>query len=140
MLWTSIATGKRPYNHGILGFTEPTPDGGSVQPMTALSRKRKALWNILNQQGMASQRRRVVAVPSRRAAQGAMVSDHFHTAVGPPEEPWPVLPHSVHPPELARPLAALRVTRWSSGPRRSCPSCRRRRRSTRTRTVDWLRS
>ena len=27
MLWTSIATGKRPFKHGILGFTEPTPDG-----------------------------------------------------------------------------------------------------------------
>ena len=39
MLWTSITTGKRPYKHGILGFTEPTPDGTSVQPVTNLSRK-----------------------------------------------------------------------------------------------------
>ena len=35
MLWTSIATGKRPCDHGILGFTEPTPDGGAVQPVSA---------------------------------------------------------------------------------------------------------
>ena len=27
MLWTSIATGKRPYKHGIHGFSEPIPDG-----------------------------------------------------------------------------------------------------------------
>ena len=26
-LWTSIATGKRPYKHGIHGFTEPDPSG-----------------------------------------------------------------------------------------------------------------
>ncbi|MFK7904898.1 MAG: alkaline phosphatase family protein, partial [Chitinophagales bacterium] len=24
-LWTSISTGKRPYQHGILGFSEPDP-------------------------------------------------------------------------------------------------------------------
>ena len=49
MLWTSIATGKRPFKHGIYGFSEPTPDGKSVQPMTNVSRKCKAVWNILNQ-------------------------------------------------------------------------------------------
>ena len=27
MVWTSIATGKRPAKHGIHGFTEPTEDG-----------------------------------------------------------------------------------------------------------------
>ena len=38
MLWTSIATGKRPFKHGIHGFSEPTPDGRGVQPVTNLSR------------------------------------------------------------------------------------------------------
>jgi len=42
MLWTSIATGKRPFKHGILGFSEPTPDGRDVQPVTNLSRTSKA--------------------------------------------------------------------------------------------------
>jgi predicted AlkP superfamily phosphohydrolase/phosphomutase len=40
MLWTSIATGKRPYKHGIYGFTEPQPNGNGVQPMTNISRTR----------------------------------------------------------------------------------------------------
>ena len=44
MLWTSIATGKRPFKHGIHGFSEPAPDGRGVQPVTNLSRKSKALW------------------------------------------------------------------------------------------------
>ncbi len=121
MLWTSIATGKRPYDHGILGFTEPTPDGGTVQPVSALSRKTKALWNILNQQGMTSH---VVGWwPSHpvEPLRGAMVSNHFHTAVGPPEEPWPVVPHSVHPPELASALAPLRVNPMELGPEEILP-------------------
>ena len=32
MLWNSIGTGKRPYKHGIHGFTEPMPDGKGVRP------------------------------------------------------------------------------------------------------------
>ena len=51
MLWTSITTGKRPSKHGIWGFSEPTADGKSVTPITNASRKCKALWNILSQQG-----------------------------------------------------------------------------------------
>lgn len=54
MLWTSIATGKRPYKHGILGFSEPTPDGTRVRPVSSRSRKTKALWNILHQKGLKS--------------------------------------------------------------------------------------
>jgi hypothetical protein len=34
MLWTSIATGKRPFKHGIHGFSEPEPDGSRVRPVT----------------------------------------------------------------------------------------------------------
>jgi len=37
MLWTSIATGKRAYKHGIYGFSEPTPDGRSIRPISNLS-------------------------------------------------------------------------------------------------------
>ena len=37
MLWTSIATGKRPAKHGVHGFVEPLPDGGrAVRPVTTL--------------------------------------------------------------------------------------------------------
>ena len=42
MLWTSIATGKRPYKHGVLGFTEPTEDASGIRPVSSLSRKVKA--------------------------------------------------------------------------------------------------
>ncbi|MDP2430660.1 MAG: alkaline phosphatase family protein [Pseudomonadota bacterium] len=109
MLWTSIATGKRPYKHGIYGFTEPTPDGGGIQPVSQLSRKTKAIWNILNQSGYRSH---VIGWwPSHpvEPINGVMVSNHFHTAIGPPEEPWPLAPGMVHPERLAETLAALRI-------------------------------
>src|SRR6476660_367368 len=54
MLWTSIATGKRADKHGICGFTEPLPDGSGVRPITVLSRKTKAVWNMLTQTGRRS--------------------------------------------------------------------------------------
>jgi hypothetical protein len=54
LLWTAIATGKRPYYYGVLGFPEVTPDGGAVQPVSQRSRRTKAPWNILNQQGLRS--------------------------------------------------------------------------------------
>ena len=54
ILWTSIATGKRPTKHGITGFIEPTRDARAVRPVSSLSRRCKALWNILGQNGLRS--------------------------------------------------------------------------------------
>jgi predicted AlkP superfamily phosphohydrolase/phosphomutase/tetratricopeptide (TPR) repeat protein len=108
MLWTSIATGKRPPKHGILGFTEPTPDGAAVRPVSSLSRTTKAFWNILHQQGLRSH---VIGWwPSApvEPIDGVMVSNHFHHAVGPLEVPWPLPPASVHPARLRDTLAELR--------------------------------
>ena len=34
MLWTSIATGKRAYKHGIHGFSEPCPNNGAIRPLS----------------------------------------------------------------------------------------------------------
>ena len=109
MLWTSIATGKRPFQHGIHGFAEPTPDGTGVQPVSNLSRKCKAVWNILNQNGL---RCNVIGWwPSHPAEpiDGVTVSDHFHKAYAPLEKGWPVLPASVHPWSLAEKLAECRL-------------------------------
>lgn len=109
MLWTSIATGKRPYKHGIYGFTEPMPNGNGVQPMTNISRSSKAIWNILNQQ---DERSVVVGWwPSHPAEpiRGAMVSDYFQKAPKKPGDAWPLQPNTVHPPEIFKEIAPLRV-------------------------------
>ena len=109
MLWTSIATGKRAYKHGIHGFSEPLPDGSGVRPVSLLSRKTKAVWNILNQSGHRS-----IVVgwwPSHPAEplNGVMVSNYFHQPVGKPGGNPPLPPGTVHPPDLAKSLGDLRV-------------------------------
>jgi predicted AlkP superfamily phosphohydrolase/phosphomutase/tetratricopeptide (TPR) repeat protein len=109
MLWTSIATGKRPFKHGVLGFAEPTQDGRGIRPVTNLSREAKALWNILNQNELRS-----IVVgwwPSHPAEpiNGVMVSDHFHRVVAPLEKGWPLRANSVHPTRLAGPVGSVRV-------------------------------
>lgn len=109
MLWTSIATGKRPFKHGIHGFTEPAPDGSGVRPITNLSRKAKALWNILSQNELRS-----VVIgwwPSHPAEpiRGVMVSDRYHRARGPLSDGWPMPANTVHPADLAGVLAAQRI-------------------------------
>ena len=109
MLWTSIATGKRPFKHGIHGFSEPTPDGRGVQPVSNLSRKSKALWNILSQNDLRS-----VVIgwwPSHPAEpiHGVMVSNHYQHAGKALHEGWPLPANAVHPPELSGTLAGLRM-------------------------------
>src|SRR2546425_8048331 len=109
MLWTSIATGKRAYKHGIHGFSEPLPDSSGVRPITLLSRKTKAVWNILNQTGHRSL---VVGWwPSHPAEplNGVMVSNHFQQPVGRPGELPPLPAGTVQPPSLAASLGELRV-------------------------------
>ncbi len=113
MLWTSIATGKRPFKHGILGFTEPKTDGSGVQPVLNTSRKCKAIWNILNQEGYKSH---VVGWwPSHPAEpiNGTMVSNFYQKAKIPKEgevlDFWPMLKDIVHPKRLSHILAKLRI-------------------------------
>lgn len=109
MLWTSIATGKHAWKHGVHGFAEPTPDGKGVRPISGTSRTTKAVWNILNQQNYKCH---VVGWwPSNPVDQldGVTVSNLYQK---PPEnlsDPWPMLPGTVHPPELRKTLAGLRV-------------------------------
>src|SRR3954451_6933816 len=109
MLWTSIATGKRAYKHGIHGFSEPLPDASGVRPITLLARKTKAVWNILNQTGHRSL---VVGWwPSHPAEpiDGVMASNHFPQPVATPDSVPPLPVGTVHPPSLAESLGELRV-------------------------------
>ena len=109
MLWTSIATGKTADQHGVLGFVEPTPDGSGIRPCSVTSRKAKAIWNILNQQGY---RCHVVGWwPSHPAEpiNGVAVSNLFNHASRPAGKSWPMPRGSVHPNVLHETIAALRV-------------------------------
>ena len=54
MLWSSVATGKTPDKHGVLGFLEVTSDRKGLRAVTANSRKSKAVWNIFHNQNLKS--------------------------------------------------------------------------------------
>ena len=108
MLWTSIATGKHAFKHGILGFTEPDPNTGGIRPITNLSRKTKAIWNILSQVGLKSN---IIGWwPSHPAEpiNGVMVSNLYQKIPRPINAFWPLKPSAVHPKRLIRNLAQLR--------------------------------
>lgn len=53
LLWTSVATGKRAHEHGVLGFVEESMEG--PRPISSRQRKVPALWNILSEAGYRSQ-------------------------------------------------------------------------------------
>lgn len=108
-LWTSIATGKRPYKHGIHGFTEPNASGDGLHPVYSTSRKCKAIWNIFTQHQLKTH---VVGWwPSHPAEpiNGVMVSNLYQQAKGKIEDAWPLMNGAVHPASQSDLYAKLRV-------------------------------
>ena len=53
IVWTTIATGRKPQDHGVFDFIEIGSDGQPT-PITSLRRKVPALWNIAGQFGWSS--------------------------------------------------------------------------------------
>jgi predicted AlkP superfamily phosphohydrolase/phosphomutase/tetratricopeptide (TPR) repeat protein len=109
MLWTSIATGKRASKHGICGFTEPLPDASGLGPVRSTSRKCKAIWNILSQNGLKSNIVGWFASNPAEPINGVMITDQF---LRPPQKTRTgesVLVETVYPPALAKSAADLRV-------------------------------
>jgi len=109
ILWTSIATGKRAYQHGIHGFVEPTPDGTALRPAASTTRQAKALWNILAQSGKRCQALNWYASHPAENIGGVCVSNLFPVApASTAPENWPTQPGSVFPAGMAEDLAELR--------------------------------
>lgn len=120
MLWTSLATGKHADAHGILGFVEPDPESGGVRPVRSASRRCKALWNILSEQG-----RKVgvvhwlVSHPAERV-NGFMVSDRFLAPVA-RRMADPADLHATWPADLAGDLMPVLVGPVDVTPRQLYP-------------------
>ncbi len=109
MLWTSIATGKRAYDHGIHGFVEVDSLTGNILPVRATTRKAKAIWNILNEAGLKTNV--VNWWPSHPAEKlnGAVVTNQFHKDAPTHGEDWPLETGSVFPENLFENLKELRI-------------------------------
>lgn len=111
MLWTSIATGKRGYDHGVLGFTEVDPLSGRVQPVTAASRRCRAVWDILAAQGLRCHVLGWFASHGGQIPHGSVVSNLYPVPTAPPGKEWPPAPRgTIWPEEHADALNALRVS------------------------------
>ncbi len=109
MLWTSIATGKRPYKHGILGFTEVSPDQTRVRPVLSSSRKVRAIWDILSDKELKTH---VVGWwPSHpaEAMNGVCISNMYQKHKGGINDSWPMPPKSVYPDSLTEYFSKFRV-------------------------------
>ncbi|WP_340075889.1 alkaline phosphatase family protein [Leptobacterium sp. I13] len=112
MLWSSVATGKTPEKHGVLGFIELLPNMKGIRPVTVHSRKAKAIWNILHHKGYKSNL--VGWWPSHPAEpiNGVVVSDKFHTIVndGDTKKEDAVIKGAVYPESLTEVLKDLRMS------------------------------
>lgn len=108
MLWTTVATGKTPDKHGVLGFIELHPEQQAIRPVTVTSRKSKALWNIFHHQGMKSNL--VGWWPSFPAEpiRGNVVSDKFQKKLKYDKKDEPLGKGVVHPASLETEMKELR--------------------------------
>ena len=106
ILWTTIATGRRPEDHRVLDFMVDVPGGGQA-PVTSSERRVAALWNVF------SERERSVAVVGwlatwpAESVRGTIVTDRVamrlaEAAAAPDPRAW-------FPASRARELGALLV-------------------------------
>ncbi len=51
IVWTTIATGRRPLDHGIMGFL--TVRNGKTEPVRSDERQVRAFWNIASEMGVS---------------------------------------------------------------------------------------
>jgi tetratricopeptide (TPR) repeat protein len=102
IIWTTIATGKPPEQHGIGHFVAVNPKTGEDLPVTSQMRRVKAVWNVLSNAG-----RRVAVVGwwatwPAEAVNGVVVSDHtcYHFLFAEGAGGGGMRPGLVHPPDL----------------------------------------
>lgn len=81
VIWTTVATGRRPVDHGIRGFTARLPNGREI-PVTSSLRKARAIWELANRRGLSVGVIGWWATWPAEEVQGYMVSDHANPAFG----------------------------------------------------------
>ena len=81
MLWTTIATGHKPSEHGITGFLAPTQSGEQV-PVTSNLRHTETLWTIASRTGRTVNVIGWYVTWPTEAINGVMVADR----IGPQRE------------------------------------------------------
>ncbi len=108
LIWTSIATGRLPDDHGVLDFVVKDPKTGKDIPITNQFRKVHAFWNIMSYVGMSVDVANWWATYPAEPIDGVMVTERlFYQLFGikPPLDD----PANVYPPEVLQEVLPLLV-------------------------------
>src|SRR6266545_3357219 len=110
LVWTSMATGRRPQDHGVFDFVEITPDGKPT-PITSTRRRVPALWNLASSYGRTSGFIGWYASYPAEEVRGFTVSDRlaFHQVKSARATQGATYPESLAA-ELRRELGKIHVT------------------------------
>lgn len=52
VVWTSVATGRTPEDHGVISFTTDLPNGQRI-PVTSSQRRARAIWEVASRRGVS---------------------------------------------------------------------------------------
>jgi hypothetical protein len=122
-IWTSVATGKPPDEHGILGWVLPRKTGEATRLYDSHDRRVHALWNIFSHHGRSVATVNWLMSYPPEPVNGVMISDYAYpeevrarmTLAAPSRVPR--VAHCPSRENSARPLPGLR-----SGPSAPRPS------------------
>jgi tetratricopeptide (TPR) repeat protein len=109
LLWTTMATGRLPEQHGILNFTVVDPETGERAPVSRLQRKVDAFWNMLGDYDRSVSIVGWLATDPAESIDGVMVTDKFGYLAYIPETKSGADQTSVYPPSRREELAGLVV-------------------------------
>jgi predicted AlkP superfamily phosphohydrolase/phosphomutase len=110
--WTSLVTGKRPWQHGVCHQFDSDPATGRPVPVTARHRQCAALWDMLAREGLRSIWVGWPGTHGLRCERATLVSNRYaEPTAGPGVTPWPpALAGSYWPEKLGANLDAFRVS------------------------------
>jgi predicted AlkP superfamily phosphohydrolase/phosphomutase len=78
VIWTSIATGKVPEKHGVMGFAKKMQPGAEPTPVTSNVRRVEAIWDILGDRGKSVGIVSWLATWPATQVNGYLVTDYFN--------------------------------------------------------------
>ena len=98
--WTSLVTGKPPWQHGVCHPLESISGTGGIAPVNAAGRRSLALWEMLAQAGKRSVIVGWPATHGARTENTVLVSDRYALpTAGPGVKPWPPPPPGTYWPK-----------------------------------------
>ncbi len=105
MVWTTIATGASPEDHGVLDFFEIDPPSGRHVPISVESRQVPAYWSVASQLGQTVGVVNFWATFPAEEVKGFLLSDRTCPALVDPDAAQ--IPSAVYPPAYAGGIRSL---------------------------------